>query len=580
MLSKISKGCVNVVQRFLPDPFIFCILLTMFVFVVAMPLTGQGPLQMVQHWGNGVWGLLLFSMQMALVLVLGSAMASAPIIKKVLVKLASIPKTPFQAIFLVTFVAVIACWANWGFGLIVSAIFAKEIAKQMKKLASIPKTPFQAIFLVTFVAVIACWANWGFGLIVSAIFAKEIAKQMKNVDYRLLIASAYSGFVVWHAGISGSVPLTIASVTDAVTAQTNGVLTESVPTTMTVFAPWNLAACLLILIVLPVVNAKMSVTDAVTAQTNGVLTESVPTTMTVFAPWNLAACLLILIVLPVVNAKMHPAPKDVFVVDPEILKEEEPVFKKPETPAEKLENSVILSGCIVVLGAAYIIYQIVSGVFSLSLDSVNLIFLVLGIAFHKTPIGYVRAIMEAAKGAGGIILQFPFYAGIQGMMVGANPVTGVSFAGVISVPVLCRYSGNDGRREPGDRRFFRRCDQPGVCINFKRNDIPALYILECGYRKLFCSIWRRTVGSTGSDHASSGAGPWCISGADSNVDCVGRCMDEPSAAVLGASGTWHGEAWSKRYYGLLCSRLARIRCYCFRISACGRSAWIVVCQNA
>lgn len=338
MLSKISKACVNVVQRFLPDPFIFCILLTMFVFVVAMPLTGQGPLQMVQHWGNGVWGLLLFSMQMALVLVLGSAMASAPIIKKVLVKLASIPKTPFQA-----------------------------------------------IFLVTFVAVIACWANWGFGLIVSAIFAKEIAKQMKNVDYRLLIASAYSGFVVWHAGISGSVPLTIASVTDAVTAQTNGVLTESVPTTMTVFAPWNLAACL-----------------------------------------------LILIVLPVVNAKMHPAPKDVFVVDPEILKEEEPVFKKPETPAEKLENSVILSGCIVIMGIVYIVYQIINGAFSLSLDSVNLIFLVLGIAFHKTPIGYVRAIMEAAKGAGGIILQFPFYAGIQGLMVGANPETGVSFAGVIS----------------------------------------------------------------------------------------------------------------------------------------------------
>ena len=54
MLSKISKACVNVVQRFLPDPFIFCILLTMFVFVVAMPLTGQGPLQCVKHWGNGV----------------------------------------------------------------------------------------------------------------------------------------------------------------------------------------------------------------------------------------------------------------------------------------------------------------------------------------------------------------------------------------------------------------------------------------------------------------------------------------------------------------------------------------------
>ena len=58
MLSKISKGCVNVVQRFLPDPFIFCILLTMFVFVVAMPLTGQGPIQMVQHWGKWRMGTI------------------------------------------------------------------------------------------------------------------------------------------------------------------------------------------------------------------------------------------------------------------------------------------------------------------------------------------------------------------------------------------------------------------------------------------------------------------------------------------------------------------------------------------
>ena len=338
MLNKISKACVNVVQRLLPDPFIFCIMLTVFTFVVAMPLTGQNPIQMVQHWGNGVWGLLLFSMQMALVLVLGSAMASAPVVKKVLVKLASIPKTPFQA-----------------------------------------------IFLVTFVAVIACWANWGFGLIVSAIFAKEIAKQLKNVDYRLLIASAYSGFVVWHAGISGSVPLTIAAVTDAVTAQTNGVLTESVPTTMTVFAPWNVAACL-----------------------------------------------LILVILPVVNAKMHPSPKDTFIVDPKILEEEVPVFKKPETPAEKMENSVILAASVVVLGVAYIVFDIMNGTFTLSLNSVNLIFLVLGVAFHKTPISYVRAIMDSAKGAGGIILQFPFYAGIQGLMVGANPETGVSFAGVIS----------------------------------------------------------------------------------------------------------------------------------------------------
>ncbi len=338
MLNKLSKGCVNVVQRLLPDPFIFCIILTIFVFLVAMPLTGQGPLEMVQHWGNGVWGLLSFSMQMALVLVLGSAMASAPVIKKVLVRMASIPKTPAQA-----------------------------------------------IFFVTFIALIACWANWGFGLIVGAIFAKEVAKQVKGVDYRLLIASAYSGFVIWHAGMSGSIPLTVATVTEAVTQQTNGVLTESLPTSTTILSSWNLICCL-----------------------------------------------ILLILLPVVNAKMHPKPEDVFSIDPKLLEDPEVEYKAPETPAEKLENSILLSGFIVVLGATYIIYKIVQGTFSLSLDSVNLIFLLLGIALHKTPIAYVRAVTDAAKGSAGIILQFPFYAGIQGLMVGQSVVTGLSFAGVIS----------------------------------------------------------------------------------------------------------------------------------------------------
>lgn len=120
------------------------------------------------------------------------------------------------------------------------------------------------------------------------------------------------------------------------------------------------------------------------------------------------------------------------MVDPKILGDEVPVIKKPETPAEKLENSVILSACVILLGTAYIVYEIVNGTFTLSLNSVNLIFLILGIALHKTPISYVRAIMDSAKSAGGIILQFPFYAGIQGLMVGMNPVTGASFAGVIS----------------------------------------------------------------------------------------------------------------------------------------------------
>lgn len=99
-------------------------------------------------------------MQMALVLVLGSAMASASVCKR-------------------------------GLGAIANA------AKDKKS----------AILIVTFVSTICCWLNWGFGLIAGALLAKEIARRVRDVDYPLLIASAYSGFVIWHAGLSGC-PLT------------------------------------------------------------------------------------------------------------------------------------------------------------------------------------------------------------------------------------------------------------------------------------------------------------------------------------------------------------------------------------
>ena len=337
MFKKFTNGCVNLVQRFLPDPFIFCIILTAVVFIAAMPATGEGPLKIVQFWGNGVWDLLSFSMQMALVLVLGTAMANAPAVQKVL-----------------------------------------------KKLASIPKTPSAAIILVTIISTIACWVNWGFGLVVGAILAKEIAKQVKGVDYRLLIASAYSGFIVWHAGISGSIPLQIAG---------GG--------------------------------------ETIATQTNGVITEGIATVRTIFSPWNLIICLVILILMPIVNAKMHPTKDKVVAIDPKLLVEQKIEVQKAVTPAQKLENSRIMSLLVVILSLVYIIWYFATKGFDLGLNIVNLIFLTLGVFFHKTPINYVNAINDAIKGAGGVLLQFPFYAGIMGIMVGKN-ADGASLAGVIS----------------------------------------------------------------------------------------------------------------------------------------------------
>lgn len=338
MFQKMIKGCVKLVQRYLPEPFIFAVILTLLAAVLAMPICRQTPIEVVEHWGNGVWGLLSFAMQMALVLVCGSTLAAAPVVKR-----------------------------------------------GISSLAALPKSPVAAIALVTAVSAICCWINWGFGLIVGVIFAKEIARKLSGVDYRLLIASAYSGFVVWHAGLSGSIPLTMA---------TPG--------------------------------------DSLARATNGVLTQPVPISQTILNPHNLVMVVAVILAITIVNSLMHPK-KDVVCVDPALL-EETPVNKPlpvNPTPAERMEHSRLLGWVVSLLGIAYLVISFGFRHGALDLNSVIMIFLFLGLLLHGTPINYVRAFTNAATGAAGIILQFPFYAGIMGIITGVG-ASGICFGTVIS----------------------------------------------------------------------------------------------------------------------------------------------------
>lgn len=343
IIEGLAHASTMVMQKFLPDAYIFAVILTIIVFVASMIFTKQGFIGLVGHWGKGVWSLLAFSMQMVLVLVTGHVLALSP---------------PFK--------------------------------KLLDYLSNIPKTPAQGIALVSIISYTACILNWGFGLIIGAIYAKEIARKVKGIDYRLLIASAYSGFVLWHAGFSGSVPLVIAG--------------------------GDLSA------------------------TGGSLTEAVPVSQTLFSSYNIFIVVGMWILLPIINVLMHPKnEEDVFVIDPDLIKEEVGVKKiskeefKNMTPAEKLENGCFVNYVLAILGFAYIVYYFASsGKFDLNLNIVNLIFLMLGVLLHRTPRSLIDAFGEAAKGAAGIILQFPLYAGIMGMMTGANAETGLSLAHVIS----------------------------------------------------------------------------------------------------------------------------------------------------
>lgn len=327
MFQKIINACVRLVQRWLPEPFIFAVLLTLVAACIAMPVCHQTPVEVIHNWGGGVWGLLAFAMQMSLVLVTGATLAAAPVVKK-----------------------------------------------GISRLARVPKTPAGAIAFVTGVSAVACWLNWGFGLIVGAILAREVARSVRNVDYRLLIASAYSGFVVWHAGLSGSIPLTMA---------TPG--------------------------------------DALAKATNGVLTSPVPVSETILDLHNIVIVILVMVAIVAVNALMHPKADRVVAVDPELLKDEaDEKFGKPATPAEHLEQSRLLTWIVGLIGITYFILHVFVDGQPLDINTVILLFLFLGILLHGKPIAYVHAFGRAAKSAAGILLQFPFYAGIMGIITGVG----------------------------------------------------------------------------------------------------------------------------------------------------------------
>ncbi|MBO8155744.1 MAG: short-chain fatty acid transporter [Bacillaceae bacterium] len=345
MFNRLTSWSNNLMERYLPDPYLFVLILTIVVYLMGLIITPTAPGDLLMMWGDNFWNLLTFAMQMVLILVTGHVLASSRVFTYVL-----------------------------------------------SGLAKLSSSPAGAVVNVTIVSLIASWINWGFGLVIGALFAKELARQIKGVDYRLLIASAYSGFIVWHGGLAGSVPLTIA---------TEGHFTED-------------------------------------------LIGIIPASETIFAPFNLIIVAAMFIVLPIVNRMMFNKDEAV-AVDPEKLKEENDVEEKPKsemTPAERLENSWLISVLFgLLIGPAFVIGYFYFNGGQLNLNIVNFIFLFLGILFHFRPKYFLNAVRNAVKGAGGIIIQFPFYAGIMGMMIDSGLAAAiaewfVSFSNEVTYPLF------------------------------------------------------------------------------------------------------------------------------------------------
>jgi len=305
MFNTLTRMSVSLVQKYLPSPFVFSALLTLGVLLAGIFSTGQSLPAMVQHWSSGFWTLLGFAMQMSLIFVTGHALASAPIINR-----------------------------------------------QLDRLAGLARTPGQAIIMVTLVALVGCWVNWGFGLVIGAVFARALARKVDGVDYPLLVASAYSGFLVWHGGLAGSIPLSMA---------TGGP---------------DLARI-----------------------TAGVLTDPVSITETLFSPLNLTIVVLLFIGLPLLNRAMHPR-QGAKIADPAKLVESRAELPARETPAQRLDDSRILGLALVAMAGIYLFNHFATKGFVLGLDVVIAIFLFSGLLMHGTPERYMRAVDESVRGIG------------------------------------------------------------------------------------------------------------------------------------------------------------------------------------
>ncbi|QPQ33476.1 MULTISPECIES: short-chain fatty acid transporter [unclassified Lysinibacillus] len=325
-MEKLTNFFTNVMKKYLPDPFVFAIGLTLLTFVLALIVEDISFMDLTTAWGGGFWDLLAFTTQMAVILAMGYVLATAPITDKLL-----------------------------------------------NKIASMVHTPKMAIIVATLVGGIGSYLNWGFGLVIGGIIAKKLALKVKGVHYPLIIAAAYSGFTFYGLGISASIPILIS---------TPGHFLEGAM---------------------------------------GLVTLS----ETIFSLPMIITTIVLLITLPLFNAMLHPKdPKNVVEIDP-ALYADQPKAKlnllEDNTLANKLNNSRILAYAIGALGLIYIVIYFTKGN-SLNLNILNFIILFLGIILLGTPARYVEHLADGVKTISGIILQFPFYAGIMAIMAASGLV--------------------------------------------------------------------------------------------------------------------------------------------------------------
>ena len=331
MIEKLGKRFTHIFLKYMPNSFVFAILLTLITGIGAFVWLEVTPLEIIKSWYNGFFDLLGFAMQIILIIITGFSIALSPLVKRGIDSLSYYIKTPAQVYFLVVFIGMLLSLISFG---------------------------------------------W---VVITCVLARELALRVKGINYPFLIACVYFSFNSWVLGLSSSIPLLLNS--------ENNFLIEA-----------------------------------------EILTSVIPTSYTLQSSLNVAMIALFAIGAPLLMLLLHPKSvkkkelSDLMVTtelsELKTIKEEASSLKLPfKSLSDKLNNSFILQMLIVIMGLIYIVFHFSTKGFDLNFNIMIFIFIIIGLFLHKTPSRYVISMKRSSSNVSGILFQYPFYAGIMGIML-------------------------------------------------------------------------------------------------------------------------------------------------------------------
>lgn len=339
-VQKFGEAIADRVERWMPSPFLFAIILTYVAAVAAFLSEGSSPVEVALAWYGGFWNLLQFAMQMVIILVTGFVVAYHPRVRAGILRLVRIPKNGKQAVVLMGVGSMLTGWVSWGLGLIFGAILAREMGKLARR-------------------------------------------EGMAVHYPLLAVAGYMGMsLTWGWGMSSSAGLLQA--TDDNVFMRAGIVDRVIPATEWVFHPYPLILTGLALVFASVMLYLLAPPDQ--------------------------NCRGIERYVALRDEQEPAAP----VADP---------LEGLRTPADRIDNSKVLGGILAVTGIVLFVRAFVTqGLGALDLNVFNFGFLMIGMVLYSSPSRYQQEFNDAVRGSAGVILQFPFYAGIIGIMTGTGLV--------------------------------------------------------------------------------------------------------------------------------------------------------------